>query len=228
MKTIMHNKIMLLVFLFMLCVLQGGCGIISIFSTPTRYEKKVPAEYKMSDLKGQKILVLVKQPYWLDAEVNLRVSLTESLHEQLIKNVDVSPDRLIGYDQLSRYRARKPDFSLLKAADVGKDLGADAVLFLSIAEVRLDRMPDSNVYSGYLSAQASLIHTASGTHLWPEQSREKSIKVGFEIEEKGLKAALSRLSRATAHCTVRYLYDCKVAYFKINDDRSDPAWDYWE
>ncbi|MHC5073505.1 MAG: hypothetical protein ACYTFM_00260 [Planctomycetota bacterium] len=197
-------------------------------TTPTRYEEETPAEYKLTDLVDKKILVFVKQPYWLDSKVNLRVHLTDAIHEQLIKNVKVSPVRLIEYDKLSKYRSGRADFSLLKPSNIGKALGADVVLYVNITEVQLESMPDTDIYNSFLSARALLIDTSSGVNLWPDQSIGKSIKVGFDMEEKGMKAAISRLSRSTAHCIVRYLYDCKLAYFKTGDDKSNPAWEYWE
>jgi len=211
-----------------LCFFQSGCGLFTTMGTPTRYEERIPAEYKLSDLENEKMLVLVNQHYWLDANVNLRVAMTEALYEQLIKNVDLTPDRLIGYNKLSKYRSQKPDFSLLKADDVGRALEADVVLFVNIGQARLENVPDTDIYSGFLSARASLVDVSSGAVLWPEQSKPKSIKVGFEVEEKGLNASTSRLSRSAAHCIVRYLYDCKTAYFKTADDRSAPQWEYWK
>jgi hypothetical protein len=202
--------------------------MVSVMTTPTRYEEETPAEYKLTDLVDKKILVFVKQPYWLDSKVNLRVHLTDAIHEQLIKNVKVSPDRLIEYDKLSKYRSGRADFSLLKPSNIGKALGADVVLYVNITEVQLESMPDTDIYNSFLSARALLIDTSSGVNLWPDQSIGKSIKVGFDMEEKGMKAAISRLSRSTAHCIVRYLYDCKLAYFKTGDDKSNPAWEYWE
>jgi hypothetical protein len=202
--------------------------MVSVMTTPTRYEEETPAEYKLTDLVDKKILVFVKQPYWLDSKVNLRVHLTDAIHEQLIKNVKVSPVRLIEYDKLSKYRSGRADFSLLKPSNIGKALGADVVLYVNITEVQLESMPDTDIYNSFLSARALLIDTSSGVNLWPDQSIGKSIKVGFDMEEKGMKAAISRLSRSTAHCIVRYLYDCKLAYFKTGDDKSNPAWEYWE
>ena len=42
-------------------LLQGGCAIISLLGTPTNYERKIPAEYDLSELEDKTILVLVEQ-----------------------------------------------------------------------------------------------------------------------------------------------------------------------
>jgi hypothetical protein len=223
-----YQQIMLFLFCFILVLFQSSCGIISVMSSPTRYEEEIPAEFRLADLEAQKILVLVEQPYWLDAKVNLRVHLTNAIHQQLTGKVKILPESLIAYDKLSRYRASRSDFSLLKPSQVGKALDADVVLFVNVNEAQLESMPDSDIYKGLLSARVFLIDTATGVNLWPEQSSGRRIRVGFDIEDRGLRMAVSRLSTSTAHCIVRYLYDCKVAYFKIRDDKSDPAWEYWE
>ncbi|MHC4187220.1 MAG: hypothetical protein ACYSRQ_03415 [Planctomycetota bacterium] len=223
-----YKKIVLFLFCITLGLFQCGCGMVSVMGTPTRYEEEVPAEYNLADLQDKKILVFVKQPYWLDAEVNLRVYLTDAIHEQLIKKAGISPGSLIGYDKLSKYRTGRPSFSLMNPSDVGKALGADIVLFVNVIEAKLENMPDTDIYTGSLSAQAFVIDTSTGVNLWPEQSSGRSISVGFEMEEKGLKAAVSRLSGSTSHCIVRYLYNCKVAYFKIRDDKSDPDLAHWD
>ena len=116
----------------------------------------------------------------------------------------------------------------MKPSDVGKTLGADLVLFVNVVEAKLENMPDTDIYSSSLDAKAFLIDTSTGVNLWPEQSSGRNISVGFEMEERGQKAAISRLSKSTAHCITRYLYNCKVAYFKIRDDKSDPDLAYWD
>ncbi|MHC4265927.1 MAG: hypothetical protein ACYSUK_08350 [Planctomycetota bacterium] len=218
--------------IFLFCIIAGlfqcGCGMVSVMGTPTRYEREVPAEYRLADLQEKKILVFVKQSYWLDAKVNLRVHLTDAIHEQLIKKAEITPDKFIGYDKLSNYRSGKASFSLMKPSEVGKALNADVVLFVNIIEAKLENMSDTDIYTGSLNAHAFVIDTASGVNLWPQQSSGRRIKVGYEMEEKGLNSAISRLSVSTAHCITRYLYDCKVAYFKIKDDRSDPDLQYWD
>ena len=205
--------------------LVGGCksaGIISVFATPSRHEIKIPAEYDLTKHKhkDKKILLLARQPGWLNANVNLRYYLTKSINKEFTEKVKIAADNLVSYKQLSEFRSNKSDFSLLSPARVGKALGADMVLLVTVKSYQLNRMAETNYYDGFLNIQAVLIDVETEEKLWPESANSKSIKVGFEVESNGREVALDRLADACAHCTVRYLYNCTKDKFKIGDDRS--------
>jgi hypothetical protein len=171
--------------------------------------------------------VLVEQPGWLSTEVNLRYYLTEAMRENLIAKVKVPPKYILSYNELSEFRSNKGDFSSLSPAAVGKALGADIVLLVTIEDYQLSEVAESDYYNGFLGAQAALFETASGEKLWPESAENKSIKVGFEAEQ-GQEAAIDRLVDACAHCTIRYFYNCPKYKFKIFDERSDAGWEEWK
>ncbi len=211
-----------------LAFLQAGCGLFASMSTPTRYEQEVPAEYNLAGLQGQKILVLVEQPYWLNAKVNMRSYLTKAINKHLVNNAKVRSECLIPYEELADFRSGKSDYSLLSPKQVGAALNADMVLLVSINDCQLEKLSETDYYKASLSAQAYLASTAEGEKLWPDSAESRSIRVGFEIENKGLQAAILRLANASAHCIVRYFYGCKLAGFRIKEDKSAPAWEYWK
>jgi hypothetical protein len=43
-------------------------------------------------------------------------------------------------------------------------------------------------------------------------------------DEQKLEIAVERLTAASAHCLVRYLYDCPKNEFKIADERGTIGW----
>jgi hypothetical protein len=184
---------------------------------------KFTAEYDLAGSRGS-ILVLVNQPVWLDPGENLRFHLTEAVVDDLVNKAKVPRKRLIAYKRLAAFRSGRGEFSLLSPSEVGKALGADMVLVAELAGGGLEKLPESGYYSASLSARAALIETASGRQLWPGDPAGKPVKVGFEIEPKGREAAVLRLSQAFAHCTTRYLYDCRKKHFKIFDDRIATDW----
>lgn len=203
----------------------SGCGIVGLLGTPSQYEKKIPAEYDLTKQKDQKILVLVEQPGWLNAQTNLRYYLTEAIRKNLIAKVKVPPEYIISYNELSEFRSKKGDFSSLSPAAVGKALGADIVLLVMIEDYQLGEVAESGYFSGLLGTQAALFETAAGGKLWPESAESKGIKIGFETGEQGQKAAVHRLVNACAYCTTRYFYNCLKYKFKIFDEIRDTRWE---
>lgn len=203
----------------------SGCNMVGIVGTPSPYEKKIPAEYDLTKQKKQKILVLVEQPGWLDAQANLRYYLTEAICESLTTKVKVKPEYILSYDKLAEFRSKKSDFSSLSPAAVGKALGADIVLLVIIEDYQVGEVAGSGYYNGSLGTQAALFETATGDKVWPESTENKSIKVIFETGERGQEAAVKRLVNACAHCTTRYLYNCLKYKFKISDEKRDIGWE---
>ena len=224
----------LFTFTFLTAVLfQSGCGVVGLMGTPTNSEKKVPAEYDLTEHTDQKILVVVNQPGWLNAKVNLRYYLTEAIRKSLIKKIKISPEYLVPYSELSEFRstcgrANKGDFSLLSPVEMGTAFDANMVLLVIIEDYQLHEIAETNYYKGFLSAQTVLFDTATGEKLWPESAKSKGIKVGFEVEEHGREVAIARLTSACAYCTTRYLYDCPKNKFKIAEDKSGIGWGNWE
>ena len=210
--------------LFFFC---SGCGIVGLLGTPSRHERKIPAEYDLTEHKDQKILVLVNQPAYLNAEINLRYYLTEEVRENLIKRIKVSPEELVGYGELSEFRSNRGDFSLLSPVEVGSALGADIVLLVMVENYQLNEMAETGYHTGFLGAETILLETTAGEKLWPKSAKSKSIRVGFEVEERGQEVAVERLTSACARCIVRYLYDCPKNEFKLFDDKSNVGWESW-
>lgn len=210
----------LIVFLSVVIVLfTSSCGFISLLGTPTRHERKIAAEYDLSQRKGEKILMLVDQPGWLNTEVNLRYYLTNAVADSLVAKVRISPESFVEYSQLSEFRSNISNFSQLTHQDVGKAMGADMVLVVRIDRYELSNIKDTNYYTGLLHAKCVLLDAKTGDQLWPESGSFKDIKVGFDVEPRGRKAAVGRLANAVAHCITRYMYDCPKAKFDIFEER---------
>jgi len=206
---------------------HGGCGILGILGTPRHKEGKVAAECDLSNHTDRKILVLVHQPAYLNVQENLRFHLTGAINKSLVENIKFVPEQVVSYDELSRFRSNKSDFSFLSPAEVGRALEADMVLLVTVEDYQLLKMPDVDYYRGFLNAEAVLVDTAAGEKLWPESAKSKSVRVGFEIEDRGREVAVGRLTAACAHCIVRYLYNCPKNKFKITDDKSGAGWKDW-
>ena len=202
----------------------SGCGIVGIVGTPRAHEEKVVAEYDLAEHKEQKILVLVNQPVWLNAQVNLRYYLTKAINKNLTAKVKILPEYIVSYSELSAFRSNQADFLLLSPVEVGEALSANMVLLVEIGSYELNKIAETNYYEGFLSVQSVFLDVATGEKIWPESARSKSIKVGFEVESRGREIAVNRLTAASAYCLVRYFYDCPKNEFKIADERSGIGW----
>jgi hypothetical protein len=202
--------------------------LISVISTPTRHEKKIPAEYRLtSNKQQQQILILVDEPAWLNSRVNLRYYLTNKLINRMIKQAKVPKDYLVKYENLSDFRAGRADFSMLSPVEVAKALQADLVLFVTIADYALNRTPDSQVFQGHLVTQSLLLDARTSQKLWPTTQTGRTVRIGFEVEPAGQTVAVERLADSTAHCIVRYFYNCSLDSFNIADEIRDGSLMKW-
>ncbi len=205
---------------------QGGCGIIGVLGTPTRHEREIPAEYDLTSRKDHKVLVLVNRSGRLGA-ADLPYYLTGAINKHLGEKTKTALKRFVSFKELSEFRSNQADFSLLGPVEVGNAMDANMVLLVEIDICELKRIAETSYYNGFLAAQAVLFDTATAERLWPGSVKNKSIKVGFDIEPGGREAAVKRLASACAHCIVRYLYNCPMDKFKTFDEKSDPVWGNW-
>jgi hypothetical protein len=177
--------------------------------------------------------VLVEQPGWIDTDLNLRYYLTRAISKNLTEKVEIPPEHLVTYGELSEFRSNNSGFSLLSPVEVGKALDSNLVLLIAVEDYQLRKTEEGGCYDGFLAAQVVLLDTATGEQLWPQSPNSKSIKVGFETERRGETAdarrlvAAQRLVAACAYCTTRYLYNCLKSKFSIAEDRDRTGWEEW-
>lgn len=207
----------------------SSCGIIARVFNPTRHEKKVQAEFDLSskEYKNKKILVLVKQPAWLNARVNLRSRLTKNINRELTDKLKIRTDLLVGYDEISDYRSSLIDLSSFSPMQAAKQMNADLLLSVAINNCKLNQIENTGYFEAFLRVNAELYNAGSGKKLWPDDDKARSVSVGFEIGPKGTSAAADRLANSMAHCIVRYLYNCPVDQFKTFDDRTGSVSERW-
>lgn len=210
------------IFVLLITFFCGGCGVVSVLSTPTRHEKKVPAEFQLKNRKGEKMLVFVENAVASGAGFNITDNLSGKTSVFLIKKTRMDTENLISYDKLSKLRAERNDFSQLSPAQVGSLLQTDMVLYVLVENYELYATPQGRYYNGSLATRSLLFDTASGNVLWPKDSTGRVERTAFELESKGRKAAVDRLAMANAHCITRYFYDCPKAGFRIADEQIKP------
>lgn len=206
--------------LAVLCL--GGC-----FFGETYPYKTIEAEYMLKSREEGKILVLVKEPVWLSSSANIRYNVTEQMIEYLVKTVGISEVAIISHSRLIEYRSSTADYASLSPGQVGQNLGADTVLFISLSQCEVSEVAQAGLFDGSLSGSAVLVDSESSGQLWPVDEKRKTIKVGFDADAKTAEEASRKLAGAFAHCTGRFLYDCAAKHFMVIEDRSDNAWENW-
>ena len=220
------NKTGVLIVLFL--AFCSGCESIGVLVTPTRHERKIPAEYDLTGQTDKRVLVLVKQPAYLNAQENLRYYITNAVRENLVAKTMTDRENIVSYERLSEFRSSESDFSLLSPASIGRALEADMVLLIVVESYELSEMAESGYHKGALATRSVLLETSTGKKLWPQAESSKSVRVGFEFEGGGQKVAVTRLAVAAGHCIVRYFYDCLKKKFRIADDKTHISWDDWD
>jgi hypothetical protein len=210
-------------------VLSFTCGcIVPILTTPTRHEKKVPAEYNLTLDKGKKIAVLVENPIWSNAPVSLTSQLTTAVTKNLTDDLGLKSKDIISNEKVQAYRVTMQSSSQLSPVELGRAVGADLVLFAQVQEFNLTQTMETEYYKGLLVGKAALFDVATEQKLWPESESGKSVRVAFDLEQGSYDDAVDRLVNAFAHCVTRYLYDCPVPKFKIFEDKSGTGWNEWQ
>ena len=205
----------------------SGCGVVGILGTPTPSEKSIPAEFKLAERKGDKILVLVNQPAWLGAPIVLRQLLTEQITALLNEKAKIGSADIISYQELSDFRSKEPGYYMLSENQVAGKLNADLLLFVMLDDYSMLNLDNSGVFTGSLGGKAVLIDIVEDKQLWPAQDT-KIISVGFDSEGRGLEMVIQRLAVSFSHCLTRYLYDCPYRKFKTADDKGGLGWTDWE
>ncbi len=210
-------------------VLLFTCGcIVPILTTPTRHEKKVPAEYNLTLAEGKKVAVLVENPIWANAPVSLTSQLTTEFSKNLTDDLGLKSEDLISNEKVQAYRVTMQGSSQLLPVELGSAVGADLVLFAQVQEFAMTQTMETEYYRGLLAGKAALFDVATGQKLWPESESGKPVRVAFDIEKGSYDDAVDRLVNAFAHCVTRYLYDCPVPKFKIFEDKSGTGWIDWQ
>ncbi|MHC4636884.1 MAG: hypothetical protein ACYTBP_03300 [Planctomycetota bacterium] len=210
-------------------LLFSGCHLAGVLASPTVHEMKIPAEYDLTKDTDQKILVLVKQPGWVNASTNLRYYITEAMNYSLTENVKIPSENLVDYEKLSQVRSEKPELFMRGAAEAGKGMNVDKVLLIVVEDFQLRQAAGLDYYKGSLNTQAFLFDCATDQRIWPTRPKlSKPVRVGFEVGKGDAEAVVKRLATSLAYCTTRYFYDCRKDNFKIGDDRTEAAWNKWD
>ena len=221
----MQKKISFL--LIMSLLFCCGCGLVGLMGSPTSSEKKIKAEYNIARNTTGKILVLVDQPVWTNTKTDLRPYLTEAVNLQLAGKAGIKSKFLISYSQLSGFRSGRTDFDMLSLLQIGNALDAEKILFIAVEDCQLYELAGTGYYKGSLDTASFLLDVKTDQVLWPGSAKAKTVSAGFDSQPGQNDVAAKMLAQITAHCIVRYLYNCPKDRFKVWGERNDPDVKRW-
>ncbi|MBN1796864.1 MAG: hypothetical protein JW804_09350 [Sedimentisphaerales bacterium] len=216
----------------LILIYNSGCGFIGTMGSPTRDERKIPAEYNLASKEKkkekEKILVVAEAAAWSNIPFDLKDKITCAINQSLVEKLKLDKKLIINFKNEMDYLEGLDKSSEKIAFDTGKKAGADLVLYIEIYNFDSTKITETSYHQARLSGRAALFDIKNEQKVWPVTEQGKLIDVGFDIEQGGYSDVTTRLAGAFAHCTVRYLYNCPVAKFKNFDDRSMSQLEQWE
>lgn len=208
--------------MMMVPLLANTPGAIGSASTEMESEKVTKAEYKFEKKDKGKILVLVYQPGWIKTPMDLRPEITKYINQAFAdkEKGNVKKERLIEYKEVLNTRMALPESQRDEPNAISKKLGAKYILYVQVMDFDLSTFAEKDFYNGMLAANTCLLD-ANGVKVWPDGKDNRTTKVEIEDEKGTMEKAVAKLTAATAHCVVRYFYDCKTVRFRIQEEHRE-------
>ena len=199
----------------LLCVVfaASGCTALSLLLSPGPYEKKIPPVYNLQEQQDRKVLVWVECPRSANADFDVQEKLITSFQLYLVEKAEFDAENVITGS------LGDSKMLLLDPKKIARSQGAGYLLLVHVDKYEADFLQIRDYYAGELVTRAVLFDVDSGQILWPHQPEGKMIHIAFEMETEGRDALISRLTSATAHCVLRYLYPCEKLKFKTANER---------
>jgi len=199
-------------------ILVSGCAIFGVAVSPSAAEVKLKAEYNLVDKEPNKILILVEQPPTDTSTSNIRLYISQFAEAMLVTKLKLKQETIIPYQKLSELRDAREDFAMLSPVEVGRALGAEMVLYITVDEFRQAKLGSESFYESILTTRSGLYDVGRGELVWPEDGNLRKIKVGLDMEKGEFDKGASRLAQASVKCVVRYLYNVKKIDSRVPEE----------
>ncbi len=206
-------------------VVSAGCNVGGFLASPTSHEKKVPAEYNLRGAQ-KKVLVYVDEARQGSTPADVRAAIDAAVRRLLMTKVRIKEQYVA--EAIDYAPARMAAYSQLSPVQIGREAGADLVLYVRVESHDMHQLHSAGYFSASVITRSVLLDTASGEVVWPKGEDVKLARIRFELETKGREAAIERLARATAHCVTRHFYDCPGDEFRSGDEQKEYDKIYWQ
>ena len=206
------SRITAVVVLLCVAFAASGCVALSFLLSGGPFEKGEPPAYDLQDQQERKVLVWIECPRSANADFDVRKKLTSAFQLYIIERADFDVENVLlnppaGTETL-----------LLDPKKIARSQGAGYLLLVHVDKYESDFLQIRDFYAGELITRSVLFDLDLDTAVWPSQPAGKMIHISVAMEEDGRDALVSRLTSATAHCVLRYLYPCDKLKFKTADE----------
>ncbi len=214
------GKITILAFLAfsVLLVVCGGCNVVGFLVSPSAHERKVKAEFRLTERQKGRILVLVDRSRSGSVPVGFASQLLDTVRQRLVKKARIKEKYLVVIDGTSPENANASRLIKSSPAEVARDAGVETVLYVEIQDCKIVGMVEKDYYEGSVTCRAALLDSSGGRILWPDDGGGRLIRVRVELETRGRQVVLNRLAGSASHCIVRNFYDCPRTSYRTADE----------
>ncbi|MCK4850516.1 MAG: hypothetical protein KAT11_04150 [Phycisphaerae bacterium] len=151
--------------------------IIGQFTGRRSETVKVKAKYK---LRAGNLLILVDSPVGVARSSGVRAVLSRELEREIeLHGLAAS---VIPASELSAFRSSREDFEELNIAQIGRELWAQQVLYVKVAEFQLGTLLDKPAGQGLIRGRVKVFDIEQNRRVWPEMDplgQEVIVQTGF-------------------------------------------------
>jgi hypothetical protein len=215
------KKVFLCVLVLCLALSCGGCAFFKLMAavaSPSYYELKIDAEFDLKDRAEGKILIVVGAAGGSMAGPVEKQQLSSMLHALVVGRLKLDEEDVMSHRAIADLLYVKGSVSRLAPKELGRELGAETVLYVFITKYGLYEVPEQGYHYGSMAIRGVLIDSESGDVLWPAKKTGRYVEAMVEVETRGRDVAASRLGTTVSHGIVRNLYDCPKYKYTTRDE----------
>jgi hypothetical protein len=142
---------------------SSGCQVLGVLAYKVHGPPKVPAQY----VPQQKPMLVLVENYEHQSSVNPHADLLARMVVKEMGERKIAP--LIPLEKLQELRdARPSEFPTMSMASIGREVGADQILYVQLHRSDVTPMSGGNTLTGQTAASVKVVDVASGDTLWPD------------------------------------------------------------
>ena len=192
----------------------GGCRALGLMLSPSANERKVAAEYPLSEHSKGKLLIFVEGTTSSNSGGQIEDELFQRIAVGCIEKCKFKEKNIISGESINALKSQTSDFSRLSPVEIAKKLGADVVLYVLIEKYELYEVGPEQYYRGSITSRSVLFDANSGDLIWPRAAGGEVVRGVVDLEARNAEIVRTTLLATTEHCILRKLYDSPASLYK--------------